>query len=136
MKNNSLFPKAIILTTIGLTFFSLVGSTQTIAEQQKLLTRKPWHIIQDKLTGVGRHKSMNENSKITFTDSGTWVCTDPIENEKQGTWWFREPGLLFIKPGKNGTPIKCEILILNEDTLRFKFKSIASVRTMEWESDE
>ena len=125
-----------IVTAILFSTLSFNLSAQSIAEQQQLLVRKPWHIIQDKMTGIGRHKSMNENSKITFTDSGTWVCTDPIENEKEGTWWIKETGILYMKPGKNGAPIKCEILILNEDSFRFKFKALTSVRTMEWESDE
>lgn len=136
MFNNYSIPNFKLLIVLVLGLSSFTGSAQTIEEQKQFLTRKPWHIIQDKMTGVGRHKSMNENSKITFTDSGTWVCTDPIENEKEGTWWIKETGQLYMKPGKNGSPIKCEILILNEDTLRYKFKSLASVRTMEWESDE
>ncbi|WP_336513946.1 hypothetical protein [Pollutibacter soli] len=135
MKKHSGSVLVTIIATI-LTSIAFTSSAQTIAEQQQLLVRRPWHIIQDKMTGIGRHKSMNENSKITFTDSGTWICTDPIENEKEGTWWIKETGILYMKPGKNGSPIKCEILILNEDALRFKFKALTSVRTMEWESDE
>ncbi len=112
------------------------ASAQGIEDQKKFLTQKPWHIIEDKLTGVGNHRAMNGEAEIIFSADGNWNCNQNIEGEKSGTWWLKDTSTLYLKTAKGGKEIKCELIKLTAETLRFKYKLLTAARVMEWESTE
>ena len=119
-------------------FFSLFGTAraQSVAELEKMITVKQWSITGDKQAGIGRHNSMNENSRLTFSTDSTWECTDPILGENKGRWYIKDSKSLYLSPGKSKKAVKCDLILLSENQLQFKYKQNTAVRTLEWESVE
>ncbi len=111
-------------------------SAQTIAEKEQMLTKGNWTITGDRQAGIGRHNSMNENSKLKFNADSTWECTDPILGETKGIWYLKESNHIYLAAGKSKKAVKCDLILLNETQLHFKYNQNTAVRTLEWESVE
>jgi hypothetical protein len=127
--------KILFITVLFVTSFGTVCA-QTVTELEKMITQKEWAITGDRQAGIGRHNSMNENSKIRFSADSTWECTDPVLGETKGRWYIKDAKFLYLTPGNSKKPVKCDLIVLNETQLQFRYKQNTAVRTLEWVSEE
>ena len=116
--------------------FTATGYSQSITEKEKMLTDVSWVITGDKQAGIGRHNSMNAESKIRFNKDSTWECTDPVLGEKKGSWYIKDPGSIFLTPANSKKAIKCDLIVLTASQLEFRYKQNTAVRTLAWEAEE
>lgn len=112
------------------------GYSQSIPEKEKMLTDVSWIITGDKQAGIGRHNSMNAESKIRFNKDSTWECTDPVLGEQKGGWYLKDAGAIFLTPGNSKKAIKCELIVLTVSQLEFRYKQNTAVRTLSWEAEQ
>lgn len=107
------------------------ATAQEKKDIKSLLINKTWVIAEDKQSGIGQHIAFTEGTTLEFSDDGTWICSGQIEGENKGRWSVKNKQLL-ITPGQAGKALKFEIIGLDENTLRYKYKKFGVTKTHEW----
>lgn len=118
--------KKLILT---LSFLLCVTLAFAQGANKDLLTQKKWVLKSDVMSGVGKHKSLPENTQIEFKATGRWVATEGIEGLKEGTWEQNKKGEITLMLGMKK---KAKVTSLTANELKISMKDKANTRELVW----
>src|SRR4249920_945788 len=89
---------------------TVASSAQDLNIKPELLTEKKWTIAEDKQSGVGTHKALDEGSTIFFSKNGTWESSAEINGSKSGKWTAEKDVIQLTNSEGKTTKLKVTML--------------------------
>ncbi|MBS1557271.1 MAG: hypothetical protein JST69_00985 [Bacteroidetes bacterium] len=106
--------KIIVFTLICLPLFCLAQNSPTF-----YLTKQPWRLSADEMSGIGKHEAMQKNTQIEFLKDGSWKASAPWNGDSKGKWSLvNENKTLLVSFSKEDKHFL--IQLLNENELQLK----------------
>ncbi|TAF63325.1 MAG: hypothetical protein EAZ55_14135 [Cytophagales bacterium] len=60
-----------------------------------------WKVINDSMSGMGKHQALAATDWIKFQSSGVWDASNAVEGFQSGSWNIDEKGNITLNEQKN-----------------------------------
>lgn len=116
-----------IMTLLPLTCLLLISCAQQPDPQ--LLVKNGWHFHSSRMSGIGTHQNIQEQTVLKFYPDGTWQCNSALMGTREGKWAFNKKGNAMLWFSGNE---KAEIISVSETALVIRYRKRFSTTTWEW----
>lgn len=117
--------KAIVFLTLSC--LMLISCAQQ--PDLQLLVKKEWQIRSSRMSGIGTHQNVPDQTTLKFYPDGTWQCNSELMGTKEGKWAYNKKGNVFLWFSGNE---KGEIISISETNMVIRYRKRFSTTTWEW----